>query len=283
MDNRHDGLKFSLYSSFLKGNAKVPQMPETSLRLRKLLASEHASLEQVTRLLHSNPPLAAYLLQFAETPMLRNLRQGVNLQEVISRLGMQRLNNLVLSFAIQHLFTSQDPALQKVFRARWNAALHCAAHSACLAQLLTSLPLEDALLAGLVQDIGSLPLLDELERWPDVSRAEDDLQRLCDQLSADVGVIVLTSWKLPPQLIDCARNRSEWCRAHKGTADLVDVVQVARQLAARELDDEQLVQLPAWQRLLGERLDSLPPEAVRTELASEVGFWFKLLGGKGHA
>eukprot|EP01031_Cornospumella_fuschlensis_P000689 gene689-871_t len=116
MDNRHDGLKFSLYSSFLKGNAKVPQMPETSLRLRKLLASEHASLEQVTRLLHSNPPLAAYLLQFAETPMLRNLRQGVNLQEVIARLGMQRLNNLVLSFAIQHLFTSQDPALQKVFR-----------------------------------------------------------------------------------------------------------------------------------------------------------------------
>lgn len=168
MDNRHDGLKFSLYSSFLKGNAKVPQMPETSLRLRKLLASEHASLEQVTRLLHSNPPLAAYLLQFAETPMLRNLRQGVNLQEVIARLGMQRLNNLVLSFAIQHLFTSQDPALQKVFRTRWNAALLCAAHSACLAQLLTRLPLEDALLAGLVQDIGSLPLLDELERWPEV-------------------------------------------------------------------------------------------------------------------
>lgn len=283
MDNRHDGLKFSLYSSFLKGNAKVPQMPETSLRLRKLLASEHASLEQVTRLLHSNPPLAAYLLQFAETPMLRNLRQGVSLQEVISRLGMQRLNNLVLSFAIQHLFTSQDPSLQKIFRARWNAALLCAANSACLAQLLTRMPLEDAMLAGLVQDIGSLPLLDELERWPEVSREEDELQRLCDQLSADVGVIVLTSWKLPPLLIDCARHRSDWCRPHKGSADLVDVVQIARQLTAHELDDEQLVQLPAWQRLLGERIDSLPPEALRAELASEVGFWFKFLGGKGNA
>ena len=140
MDNRHDGLKFSLYSSFLKGNAKVPQMPETSLRLRKLLASEHASLEQVTR--RCTATRRSPHLLHSPRPMLRNLRQGVSLQEVISRRmqGMQRLNNLVLSFAIQHLFTSQDPALQKVFRARWNAALLCAAHSACLAQLLTRLP-----------------------------------------------------------------------------------------------------------------------------------------------
>jgi hypothetical protein len=57
MDEHPTGLKFSLYFNFLKGNAKVPQMPETSLRLRELLASERASLEQVTRLLHSNPPL----------------------------------------------------------------------------------------------------------------------------------------------------------------------------------------------------------------------------------
>jgi HD-like signal output (HDOD) protein len=123
MDEHPTGLKFSLYFNFLKGNAKVPQMPETSLRLRELLASERASLEQVTRLLHSNPPLAAYLLQFAESPLLRGSRPGISLQEVISRLGLQRLNNLVLTFTIHHLFTQNDPVLLKVFRARWNASL----------------------------------------------------------------------------------------------------------------------------------------------------------------
>src|SRR6218665_1946116 len=191
MESRHEGMKFSLYSSFLKGNAKVPQMPETSLRLRKLLGSEPASLGQVTRLLHSNPPLAAYLLQFASSPMLRNVRQGVNLQEIVSRIGMQRVNNLVLTFAVEHLFTSQDPALQKVFRARWNAALMCGAYCACLAQQYPRLQMEDAMLGGLLQDIGSLPLLDELERWPDVPREPNELQQLCEQLSADIGGILL--------------------------------------------------------------------------------------------
>jgi len=281
MESRHEGMKFSLYSSFLKGNAKVPQMPETSLRLRKLLESEHASLEQVTRLLHSNPPLAAYLLQFASSPMLRNVRQGVNLQEIVSRIGMQRVNNLVLTFAVEHLFTSQDPALQKVFRARWNAALLCGAYCACLAQQYTRLQMEDAMLGGLLQDIGSLPLLDELERWPEVSREPNELQQLCDQLSADIGVIVLTAWRLPIVLIDCARYRASWDREHVGPTDLVDVLQVARLLSGGSETDVQLVQTPAWKRLLGARVDELPPQAIRDELGGEVAFWFKLLGGKG--
>lgn len=281
MESRHEGMKFSLYSSFLKGNAKVPQMPETSLRLRKLLESEHASLEQVTRLLHSNPPLAAYLLQFASSPMLRNVRQGVNLQEIVSRIGMQRVNNLVLTFAVEHLFTSQDPALQKVFRSRWNAALLCGAYCACLAQQYTRLQMEDAMLGGLLQDIGSLPLLDELERWPDVSREPHELQQLCDQLSADIGVIVLTAWRLPTMLIDCARYRASWDREHVGPTDLVDVLQVAQLLSGGADNDVQLVLTPAWKRLLGARVDELPPQAIRDEVGSEVAFWFKLLGGKG--
>ena len=281
MESHHEGMKFSLYSSFLKGNAKVPQMPETSLRLRKLLESEHASLEQVTRLLYSNPPLAAYLLQFASSPMLRNVRQGVNLQEIVSRIGMQRVNNLVLTFAVEHLFTSQDPALLKVFRARWNAALMCGAYCACLAQQYTRLQMEDAMLGGLLQDIGSLPLLDELERWPDVPREPNELQQLCDQLSADIGVIVLTAWRLPTMLIDCARYRASWDRAHVGPTDLVDVLQVAQLLSGGADNDVQLVQTPAWKRLLGARVDELPPQAIRDEVGSEVAFWFKLLGGKG--
>lgn len=279
MDEYPDGLKFSLYFNFLKGNAKVPQMPETSLRLRELLASERASLEQVTRLLHSNPPLAAYLLQFAESPLLRGSRPGISLQEVISRLGLQRLNNLVLTFTIHHLFTQNDPVLLKVFRARWNASLLCAAYSACMSQELTRLPLEDAMLAGLVQDIGSLPVIDEVQSWYGKVPTEAELLALCDELSADVGVIVLTSWKLPQPLIECARLRAQWDRNHPRPADLIDVVQVARCLASG--DDELLVQLPAWQQLVGQGADALSPAQLRDNIGEPVRFWFKLLGGKG--
>ncbi|MBD9484847.1 HDOD domain-containing protein [Pseudomonas sp. PDM14] len=281
MEQRNESLKFSLYFSFLQGNAKVPQMPETSLRLRKLLASEHVSLEQVVRLLHSNPPLAAYLLQFAESPLLRGARQSGGLQEVVSRLGMQRLNNLVMIFTVQHLFTKQDPGLIKVFRARWNEALLCAAYSACLAQQLTKLPLEDAMLGGLVQDIGSLSLLEEVENWFEQTPSEEELQALCNQLSGDAGVIVLSTWKLPELFIDCARYRSDWTRQHSGPADLLDVVQVARQLSDNSLDDALLLRLPAWHNLLGERAEELGPADLRTELEGNVSFWFKLLGGKG--
>lgn len=279
MDAHPDGLKFSLYFNFLKGNAKVPQMPETSLRLRELLASEHASLEQVTRLLHSNPPLAAYLLQFAESPLLRGSRPGINLQEVISRLGLKHLNNLVLTFTIHHMLSQTDPVLLKVFRTRWNASLLCASYCACLSQQLTRLPLEDAMLAGLVQDIGSLPVIDEVENWSGKVPTEVELMALCDELSANVGVIVLTSWNLPQPFIECARLRGQWEREHAAPADLIDVVQVARCLAAGA--DSDLVRLPAWQQLVGQRTGEFTPAQLRGTIDEPVRFWFKLLGGKG--
>ena len=202
----------------------------------------------------------------------------VSLQEVISRLGLQRLNNLVLTFTIHHLFTQNDPVLLKVFRARWNASLLCAAYSACLSQELTRLPLEDAMLAGLVQDIGSLPVINEVQSWCGKVPTEAELLALCDELSADVGVIVLTSWKLPQPLIECARLRAQWDRNHPSPADLIDVVQVARCLACG--DDELLIQMPAWQQLVGQGVDALSTDQLRDNIGEPVRFWFKLLGGK---
>jgi len=83
--------------------------------------------------------------------------------------------------------------------------------------------------------------------------------------------------------VDCARHRTHWDRQHGERADLADLVQVASRLCASEPDDESLPQLPAWRRVLRERADQLDAATLRTELASGVAFWFKLMGGKGHA
>ncbi|MNN75550.1 hypothetical protein D3C81_1918660 [compost metagenome] len=101
------------------------------------------------------------------------------------------------------------------------------------------------------------------------------MQRLCEQLSAELGVLLLSAWKLPAPLVDCARLRRDWCRQHKGPADLADVVQVASQLLEEPRDDDRLARLPAYQRM------ELPaPPVLRADLAEVVALWLKLLGGR---
>lgn len=275
MDNRHDRVKLALYEHFLKEAGALPPMPETSAHLRRLLAAGTPTHEQATALLEGRPDLAGRLLEFAGLPLLGHIRRGTGLPDVIRQLDARRLANLVLAFELRHLFEGDEPSLRKVFTKRWNLSQQRAALSAGLAQHLPHLQVEDALLAGLLQDVGCLPLLKELHRWPQVSRLEVDLQRLCEQLSAELGDLLLGAWKLPASLQDCARLRRDWCRQHKGPVDLADVVQVASQLLEEPRDDNRLARLPAYQRM------ELPaPQVLRADLAEVAALWLKLLGGR---
>ncbi|MNP11470.1 HDOD domain protein [compost metagenome] len=268
-------MKLALYERFLRDASALPPMPDASLRLRRLLAGEQPSAEQVSALLQQSPAVVECLMQFAALPLLGHIRPSTRLPDVLQQLDSKRLANLLLAFELRQLFDGEEASLQKVFNKRWSLSLRRAAFSAGLAQHLPHLKEEDALLAGLVQDVGSLPLLQELHRWPQVSRLECDVQRLCEQLSAELGVLLLSAWKLPAPLVDCARLRRDWCRQHKGPADLADVVQVASQLLEEPRDDDRLARLPAYQRM------ELPaPQVLRADLAEVVALWLKLLGGR---
>lgn len=273
-----DNLRFALYSRFLKGEAKVPQMPENALRIRRLLADPRTSLEQLSRVINSDPPLAGYLMQFADSPLLKSARACTNLRDVLARLGTQKLNNLVLGFSVRNLFISKELPLQQVFRLRWKSALERAALCACLAPRTGIVSVDDALLAGLLQDIGSLPLLAELERWPDYSREHASLQELCEKLSGPIGCVVLTAWKQPNAMIDVARYRNDWERPTESAADLADLVQAASLLQQDSSAPIALADSPALRRLFPNHPD--PAELasqLNLELAGEARFWLKLL------
>jgi HD-like signal output (HDOD) protein len=220
-------------------------------------------------------------MQFAESPLLRGARPCASLRDVLARLGTRRLGNLVLGFSLRNLYIGKERILQQMFRARWNAARERAAYSALLAQHSQVAEADDAILAGLLQDVGSLPLLAELERWPQYPRDAESLQRLCEQLSGDIGVVIMTVWKLPTLTIECARQRSRWDREHDGPADLADLVQVAEQLRNPALAGDALAELPAFRRLAqGCPALQQPIPQLRAQLNEEVKLWQRLLAGR---
>lgn len=269
-------LHYSLLSAFLKGTVKIPQMPENSLRIRSLLKDPYASLEQLSRVINRDPPLAAYLMQFADSPLLKSARPCRSLTDVLARLGTDQLNNLVLAFSVRNMFISKELPLQKGFRARWNASSIRAAWSACLAPLVSGISADDALLGGLFQDIGSLPLLAELENWPQIPRDVDTLNHLCEQLSAPIGTILLTAWKQPSSFIDCARYRNSHTDApEQKTTQLYQLVQIGEALQ-NPSKHQSLAQLPLAQQIFA----NLDAHEIQQQLKDHVNLWFLLLGVK---
>ena len=79
-----EAIRFALLTRFLKGQAKVPQMPEAAMRIRQLLDDPRTSLEQLARVINSDPPLAAYLMQFAESPLIRGARPTQTMRDLLA-------------------------------------------------------------------------------------------------------------------------------------------------------------------------------------------------------
>ena len=121
-----------------------------------------------------------------------------------------------------------------------------------------------------------LPLLAELENWPQLSREPEDLNNLCDQLSAQIGTVLLSVWKQPSHLIDCARYRCGNTQPlNETSSQLYQVVQIAE--AMQQADREQaLSKLPLAQQLF---ID-LDPEIIAQSYKQQVNLWLVLLGVK---
>jgi HD-like signal output (HDOD) protein len=97
-----------------------------------------------------------------------------------------------------------------------------------LAKHCSSFRPESATLAGLLQDIGVLPILNVLNRYHEQLTNEAAVFSAIDKFAPPVGTILLTRWGFEADMVEVARSRGNWLRNPQPAADLADLVLVAR-------------------------------------------------------
>ena len=110
----------------------------------------------------------------------------------------------------------------------WSSSTRLAALSGVLAKHCSSLRPESATLAGLLQDIGVLPILNVLNRYHEQLSNETHVLSAIERFAPPVGMILLTRWGFDADMVEVARSRGNWLRDPQPAADLADVVLVAR-------------------------------------------------------
>ena len=145
----------------------------------------------------------------------------------VTRLGNKLVRSLVISLIMKQIFQATSDALDKRMRKLWEDSVQIAAISRVLAQRLPELDNEQAMLAGLIHDIGALPILAWAESVEELVEDEHELDRLLEKLSPIVGKQILETWQFPQALIDVAANSHDYYH-DSSSLDYVDVVVVAR-------------------------------------------------------
>ncbi|VAW75954.1 Predicted signal transduction protein [hydrothermal vent metagenome] len=209
------------------GQLQLPTLPEVALRVRDVVDDENANAHQIADIIAQDAGLSARLLQVANSPLYRGRNEIDRLDMVVSRLGSKLVRNLVTSQVMKQMFQATHDAVDKHLRAVWEHSVQVAAISRVLAGQCAGISPDQAMLAGLLHDVGTLPILYRAEERSELLETPGLLDHLISTLHTRVGSAILRHWEFPVALVEVAEQHEDLTRSHEGGPDLVDVVQVA--------------------------------------------------------
>src|SRR6185295_4075786 len=87
-----------------RGKIELPSFPDVAVRVRKVLADEHVSNEQIARVVGSEAGLAARVFTLANSAALNRSGRAVSdLKTAVNRIGHNNVRTAAVSFAIAQL------------------------------------------------------------------------------------------------------------------------------------------------------------------------------------
>lgn len=183
-------------------------LPEGYLRVKELMDSDTASLDEVAEIILLDPVLTSKLLKLANSAIYSLPYQVENVSKALLVLGKTQVYNLVLSIGIASACSKVDTSAIDLERF-WEQSINAALIAKYLAQRCGNKPTDRFYVGGLLHNIGELVVLQnsseqahecqdystELRPW--------DLQKVKLGFTyAQCGAELLQLWQLPDSIIE---------------------------------------------------------------------------------
>ncbi len=206
----------------------LPSLPEIVVRVRQAVNNEDVNLGNIVKIIQLDPSLTARLVQIANSPLYRSRQPVENCLMAVNRLGLTTTRDLVTCLVLNNVFNAENKKLSAKLKKLWQHSCHVAAIASTIAKVTPNLHEDTALLAGLLHDIGVLPVLHYAADFPDVFQSEEKLNFVIQKLRAPLGQKILQEWNFDRVLSDVSAQAENWLRDSNEAADYVDVVIVAQ-------------------------------------------------------
>lgn len=205
-------------------------MPAWAAKVQRMLDDINVSAGQIVTAVSSDPAFVAQLIRTANSALYTGKPRVDNINAAVTRLGYKMLRNLIVSATMVRLSIIEKPALKKHLNEFWDHSREVAATSYVLARSQKHLNPDQAMLAGLIHDIGKLPLLLHIDN-KNLSVDDESISAIIRKCSALVGEQLLTIWEFPAELVEIPTAHEDIYRKTASViASYADIVTVANML-----------------------------------------------------
>lgn len=225
---KHQALIEQILQAIERDDFVLPTLPNVAVKLQELIDDPNVSADQIVSVLSSDPFVAAQIIKSANSAAFAGKPHIDSVREAAARLGYRQLRNLVLTITMNKMFNSSNPIFNKRMKHVWEHSRKVAAVSYVIALRQPHLLPDQAMLAGLMHDIGVLPLCLHIEK-NHVAIEEDTLETLIIRCHGAMGAKLLKNWNFSQEIIEVVAEHEDIHRASSNAspADYVDVVTFA--------------------------------------------------------
>ena len=217
----------SFAKAYRENKLRLPSLPNVAFKLQHAMQQD-IGIDEAVEIIHIDPPIVAKLIQVANSPLYASAMPINNCHDAVNRIGLNATRNLVVGISLKQLFHSKDHELLKGMQQLWKNSLYVSSLSFVLAQECSRINPEDALLAGLICDIGAIPLLHFAEQFPDHYPNLTELESTLPYLRGPVGSLVLHTLGFSEALSNIPHQAENWLYDSGETLDLADIVILAK-------------------------------------------------------
>ena len=180
---------------------QLPVFSDIALKIRNIMSSPDFDIQEVVRTISSDQSLVSEVLRVANSPFYGGLTKIATLREAAVRMGAKQLADLVMVASTRNNYRASDKGVQVLLVKLWRHAVGTALASQWLAKRLgyTDL-LNEALLGGLIHDIGKLAVLkvvDQLKVKEGLNFPVEFVMEIVSSTHAQQGYKLALRWRLP--------------------------------------------------------------------------------------
>ncbi|PVV05759.1 MAG: hypothetical protein B6D77_18105 [gamma proteobacterium symbiont of Ctena orbiculata] len=206
----------------------LPTLPALALEALVVINDSDSSAHDLEKVISRDAALTARLIRYANSPLYRGLNTIASIKPAITRIGFQRVKNAVYAVSMKEVFRTSEKDIERRMNRLWSHSVKVGAQAAILAKEQPGLDADIALVAGLVHDIGQIPLLIKACNYPEMIANPEFLDKVLFKLHTQLGGSILKLWKFDQHVIDAAAEHEDLDRdPGEAPVDYVDVVQVA--------------------------------------------------------
>lgn len=212
----------------------LPSLPEIALKIRKMADDPNVNLNQMADMISHDPALSARIMKIANSAFVGRGVHVNSLHQATTRIGLRYIKNVVTSMAMEQLFVSKTAFVKQQMDLVWAETLELTAfaltamqqHNAAFKNPVVNF--DTMTLAGLVHNIGALPILTEAEKQLDIFGDETFIKDAITNISGKIGATILRTWGFPNELIEVAEQWDvpSYQPAHPSYVDFIRIAAI---------------------------------------------------------